>query len=99
MIEETYRQKADEQKMIKAAGQNIASLTSDLFAERHRMSGGAIVSLLLIERTAKRAAESSEILKQQRRALEARGLAAPKAAGKKRLLSPRPRATPGPKRR
>ena len=36
----------------------------------------------LIEYVAKRAAEDSEILKQQRKALEARGIAAPKAKGK-----------------
>ncbi len=47
------------------------------------MAGGAIVCRSLIEYVARKAAENSEILKQQRKAIEFRGLAAPKAAGKK----------------
>ena len=61
----------------------MAVLTADLLAGRHRLAGGAVISPLLIEHVAERAAENSDILKQQRKALEARGLAAPKAAGRK----------------
>ena len=83
MVEEAYRQRADEQKLLKAASHSAAVLTSELFRGRARMAGGAIISPLLIEYVAKKAGENSEILRQQRKALEARGLAAPKAAGKK----------------
>ena len=83
MVEEAYRQRADEQKLLKAASSSAAVLTSELFRGRSRMASGAIISPLLIEYVAKKAGENSEILKQQRKALEARGLAAPKAAGKK----------------
>ncbi len=83
MIEESYQQRADEQRTIRAASQNMASLTSDLFVDRHRASGGAVVSPSLMEHVAKRADESSESPKQQRKASEARGLTAPKAEGKK----------------
>ena len=47
------------------------------------MVAGAIVSPALRTYAAKKAGENTEILRQQRKALEARGLAAPKAAGKK----------------
>ena len=83
MVEEAYRQRADEQKLLKAASSSAAVLTSELFRGRSRMAGGAIISPLLIEYVAKKSGENSEILKQQRKALEVRGLAAPKAAGKK----------------
>ncbi len=83
MIEETYRQKAEEQRLVKAAGSNAAAITNDLFSGGSRMTGGAVVSPLLIEWVAKKASDQSEILRQQRKALEARGLAAPKAAGRK----------------
>ena len=82
MVEEAYRQRADEQKLMEAASHSAAVLTSELFRGRARMAGGALISPLLIEFVAKKAGENSEILKQQRKALEARGLAAPKAAAK-----------------
>ncbi len=62
---------------------NPMAVTAELFAGRVRMAGGAIVSPRLIEFVARKAADNSDILKQQRKALEVRGLAAPKAAGKK----------------
>lgn len=83
MVEESYRQRHEQQRLLKAAGQNITALTSEIFEGKHKMAGGAIVAPALIEHVAKRAAESSVILKQQRKALEARGPAAPKAAGNK----------------
>ncbi len=83
MVEEAYRQRSEEQKLLKAASNSASVLTSELFSGRARMAGGAVISPLLIEYVAKRAGENSEILKQQRKALEARGLAAPKAGGKK----------------
>ncbi len=83
IIEESYRQKAEQQKIMKAASQNVAALTSDVSEGEHRMAVGAVISPTLIEHVAKPAAESSEILKQQRKASEARGLAAPKVAPKR----------------
>ncbi len=83
MIEESYRQRAEELKLQKAISTNPMAVTAELYSGRPRMAGGAIVDPSLIEFVAKRAAESSDILRQQRKALEARGVAAPKAAGKK----------------
>ena len=83
MIEESYRQRAEEVKLLKAVTTNPMAVTAELFAGRVRMAGGAIVSPRLIEFVARKAADNSDILKQQRKALEVRGLAAPKAAGKK----------------
>jgi hypothetical protein len=83
MIEESYRQRAEEVKLLKAVTTNPMAVTAELFAGRVRMAGGAIVSPRLIEFVARQAAANSDILKQQRKALEFRGLAAPKAAGKK----------------
>ena len=68
--------------MAKHAGKDATSLTSDAFAGRPRMAGGAVVMPELITHVAKRAAEDAEILTQQRKALEAGGLAAPKKTGK-----------------
>ncbi len=53
-----------------------------VLAENDGMAGGAIVSPHLIAHVAKKAGEDSEILRQQRKALESRGLAVPKAGGK-----------------
>ncbi len=78
MLEEANGQKAEEQKLLKAASQNTAVLTSDLFAGRRRMAEGAVVSPLLAEHVANLAAANSETL-----------LAAAKAAGKKRRRAPR----------
>ena len=83
MIEESYRQRAEEVKLLKAVTTNPMAVTAELFAGRVRMAGGAIVSPRLIEFVARKAADNSGILKQQRKVLEVRGLAAPKAAGKK----------------
>jgi hypothetical protein len=44
--------------------------------------GGAVIAPELISFVARKAAEDSEILKQQRKALEARGLAAAKGKAK-----------------
>ncbi len=46
------------------------------------MAGEAVVSPEVMARVAKKDGESSEILKQQRKALEAGGLAAPKDKAK-----------------
>jgi len=81
-IEETYRQQSEEARLSKHAGRDAASVTADIFAGGARLAGGAIIAPSLLEHVAKKAAESSEILKQQRKALEARGLSVPKA-GKK----------------
>ncbi len=83
MIEESYRQKSEEARLLKAISSNPMAMTNELFSGRLRMAGGAIVCPSLIEYVARKAAENSEILKQQRKAIEVRGLAAPKAAGKK----------------
>ncbi len=83
MIEESYRQKAEEARLLKAISSNPMAVTNELFSGRVRMAGGAIVCPSLIEHVARKAAESSETLKQQRKALGARGFAAPKAANKK----------------
>ena len=79
--EECYRQRLEEQKLVKHAGKDAASLNLEAFSGRARMAGGAVISPLLITHVAKKAAEDSEILKQQRKALEARGITPPKPAG------------------
>ena len=58
------------------------AVTAEAFAGRPQMAGGAIAMPALLQHVAKKAAESSEILKQQRKALEARGVAMPKRSGK-----------------
>ncbi len=74
MIEESYRQRAEESKLLRTIATNPMAVASELFSGRVRVAGGAIASPSLFEHVAPRAAESSEILKQQRKALEARGL-------------------------
>ena len=70
-IEEGFRQRLEEKRMSASITDGV-SLCADFFAGRPRMAGGAIVCPLLITFVSKCASEDSEILKQQRKALEAR---------------------------
>ena len=79
-IEESYRQKLEERRIQKfGGGRDPGAITAEAFAGRPRMLGHSIVNPELIAYVARKAAEDSEILKQQRKALEARGLSLPGA--------------------
>lgn len=81
-VEEIYRQRSEEARMVKYAGRDAAALTQEAFSGKTRMACEAIIAPELLSHVARKAAESSEILKQQRKALEALGLAVPKHKGK-----------------
>ncbi len=71
-IEEGYRQKLEEKKQTgKDAG---LSTLSSYFDGRPKMAGGAIVSPALLKTASEAAAARNEILRQQRKAIEARAL-------------------------
>ena len=72
LIEESHRQKLEEKKLEK--GMDLVSTISEQFAGRTHMAGGAIVSPTLLKHATEKAAQSNEILKQQRKAAEARVL-------------------------
>ena len=66
----------DESRLQKfGGGKDPVAITAYALAGRPRMQGHAVVSPALITYVARKAAEDSDILKQQRKALEARGLA------------------------
>ena len=77
-IEEGYRQRLEDSRFQKSQGKDGSALTAEAFSGRPRMAGGAIICPALIAHVARKAHEDSELLRQQRKALEARGLAAPK---------------------
>ena len=70
-IEEWFRPRLEEKRMSASITDGV-SLCAVLFAGRPRRAGGAIECLLLISFVSKCALEDSKILKQQRKALEAR---------------------------
>ena len=81
-LEEHDRQKYEEVQLSKNQGRGGSMLMAEAFAGAPRMTGGAIIMPALVEFVAKKASEDSEIMKQQRKLLEARGLAAPKKGAK-----------------
>ncbi len=72
MIEEGHRQNIEEKKLEKC--KDLVVSMGEHFAGKPRMAGGAIVSPELLRYAATKAAEDNEILKQQRKAAEVRGL-------------------------
>jgi hypothetical protein len=77
-VEESYRQKLEEDRLVKfGSGKDPGAITAEAFAGQPRMLGHSVVMPELISHVAKKASEDSEILKQQRKALEARGMLAP----------------------
>ena len=72
LIEEGHRQKIEEKRLDKS--RDLASTMAEHFSGRPRMAGGAIVAPTLIKHAAEKAAQDNEILKQQRKAVEARVL-------------------------
>ena len=76
--EETQRQKLDLKRQESDPGGQ--ALTTDFFGGRPKMAGGAIICPSLLTYVSKRVQEESELVKQQRKALEARKGA---AGGKK----------------
>ncbi len=81
-VEEVYRQRAEESSVLKCAGRDAAAITQEAFSGRARMAGEAIISPELLTCVAKKVGESSDILKQQLKGLEARGLVAPRNKSK-----------------
>jgi hypothetical protein len=71
-IEEGYRQKLESKRLEKAS--DVTASMAEHFGGRPRMAGGAIISPDLLRHAATRAAQDNEILKQQRKAAEVRGL-------------------------
>jgi hypothetical protein len=71
-IEEGYRQKLEAKRLEKSS--DLTASMAEHFNGRPRMAGGAIVSPALLRHAAERASQENEILKQQRKAAEARGL-------------------------
>ena len=69
-VEEGFRQKLEDKRLENAV--DGLALCLDHFAGRARMAGGAIVSPKLIDYVASRAHAEGELLKQQRKALEAK---------------------------
>ena len=59
-------------RMEKAS--DLTASTAEHFSGKPRMAGGAIVSPALLKHAAERAAQGNDILKQQRKAAEVRGL-------------------------
>ena len=82
MVEVSDRQRHEEHHLARADS-SLTNRTSELYSGRPRMAGGAIPSPSPTEYVAKRASETSEIVEQQREALEAYGLAVPKTASEK----------------
>ena len=72
-IEESQRQSMEEKRQAKG-GKDLSSALSQHFAGRPRMAGGAIISPALLKSAAENAAQENEILRQQRKAAEVRGL-------------------------
>jgi hypothetical protein len=71
-IEEGYRQKVEAKRLEKAT--DLTASMAEHFTGKPRMAGGAIVSPALLRHAAERAAQDNDILKQQRKAAETRGL-------------------------
>jgi hypothetical protein len=69
-IEEGHRQKLEEQRLAKV--KDVAGVISEHFSGRPRMLGGAIISPALLKSAADRAAQDNELVKQQRKAADAR---------------------------
>ena len=69
-IEEGHRQKLEEVRLSKA--KDLTSVVSEHFNGRARMPGGAIIAPALFKHAADRAAQDNEIVKQQRKAADAR---------------------------
>ena len=70
-IEEGYRQKLEAKKGSK---DGFLSGMAEHFSGRPRMAGGVIVSSDLLKAAASGAAEMTEVIRQQRKAAEARAL-------------------------
>ena len=83
MIEEGYRQRLEEQKMSKALSKDPSQITASAFAGKTKMAGGALVCPELITYVSKKAMEDSELVRQQRKALEARSSAGANRKGNK----------------
>ena len=71
-IEEGYRQKLESKRMEKST--DFSGSMAEHFSGKPRMAGGAIVSPALLKHAAEKAAQDNDILKQQRKAAEVRGL-------------------------
>ena len=79
-VEEVYRQRAEETKLTKS--KDPTSITEQAFYGRPKMAGGAIIDPRLLAHVSKKAQEESELLRQQRKALEARGMTPGKGGGR-----------------
>jgi hypothetical protein len=71
-VEEGYRQKLETKRMEKST--DFSGSMAEHFSGKPRMAGGAIVSPALLKHAATKAAEDNDILKQQRKASDVRGL-------------------------
>jgi hypothetical protein len=81
-VEETHRQRREAEQFNKNGKPTSASAIAErAFSGTYSQVGGAVICPALVEFAAKRAHEESELLRQQRKALEAH-TAAPKRQGK-----------------
>ena len=69
-IEEGHRQKLEEVRLTKV--KDISGVVGEHFSGRPRMPGGAIISPALLKSVAEKAAQDNELVKQQRKAADAR---------------------------